>query len=55
MQRAQFELIAQIIRETESATLRNAMAQRFADGLRHTNARFDREKFLIACNFKRES
>ena len=46
MTRRDFELIAGVLRETNATP---EQAQAFASALAATNPRFDRERFLSAC------
>ena len=48
MSRCHYVLIAQTIKELPS-TIRLRVALEFADSLRATNPRFQRERFLTAC------
>lgn len=51
MSKKDFILIARVIRDARLAGDANAsVAIRFADALRSTNGRFDRERFLKACD-----
>lgn len=54
MTRKDYQLIADVIRTSYSADvykdLRWRLAMEFADALAATNPRFDRERFLKACN-----
>lgn len=62
MTRRDFEMIAEVIAERvrlhEHRTLRvttlHELALDFADRLRATNPRFDRDRFMAACGFKGE-
>ena len=48
MTRRDFQLIADTIRELPQ-TIRLRVALTFAENLRGTNPRFDRDRFLVAC------
>jgi len=62
MSRKDFQLIAETIKQLPSFTTTNpacadavrfdAIVSSFADALRSTNPRFDRERFVSACNGK---
>jgi hypothetical protein len=66
MTRRDFVLIAQTIRQLPSFDARDggqnvsdvvrfdALVSRFADSLRETNPRFDRDRFVAACNGKEQ-
>jgi ABC-type branched-subunit amino acid transport system ATPase component len=57
MTRKDFELIAHVLRTSPhlraldelAAEVRDSLAQEFANALANTNERFDRAKFLKAC------
>lgn len=49
MTRKDFELIARVVSEMWDTTERQSIARAFAKELAHTNARFDRDRFLRAC------
>ena len=49
MQRRHFELLARTVADLANPADRTRMAHHFADALRHTNANFDRARFLKAC------
>jgi len=50
LQHRHFAVIAGIVAQIEDDDERARTAQRFADALRGTNPRFDRMRFLLACN-----
>lgn len=64
MNRREFELIAEVIRNLPSfdtpqkpmggvdVVRFDCLVNRFADALRTTNPRFNRERFITACNGK---
>lgn len=50
MQHRHFATVATIIRALPDAGLRADVAEHFADSLASSNPRFDRARFLAACN-----
>jgi hypothetical protein len=52
MTRKDFELIAEVIATSWSGSgeLKNALAVNMADALQSTNPRFDRARFIAACD-----
>mgnify|MGYP003152141621 CR=1 FL=1 len=50
MTRKDFELIARVISDSRFYLWQPQIAKAFADELATTNTRFDRERFLEACN-----
>lgn len=49
MQHRHYAAIAAIIRDIEADVMRGVIADHFADGLRATNPKFDRARFIAAC------
>jgi hypothetical protein len=52
MTRKHFRMIAEIISKIENPEERKAMAEKNAIACKKSNPRFDRTKFLEACNVK---
>jgi len=55
MTRKDFELIADVIKGMEDPKARESAAQAFADRLRLVNPRFNRARFMEACNVEATS
>lgn len=50
MTKKDFELIATVVRGIESKAIRHTVAVAFADKLETENRKFNRDRFLLACD-----